>query len=229
MKKIFIALTLALAATSAFAVTGGGPWMRYAQDPKFPQSKVVDLYVWASPALANTTVVKTYTNVGLFNATPSLGATTITTFSAQPDYPRNLVLTPGGSLTAFAAGTAVVTGTNIYGNTITENFTIGNGQSSAVTGAKAFKTITSLVFPATNFTGAAIAIGTGSKLGVVRCTHDVGDYAWSVFNNVFETTRGTFASDPANVESNTFTPNGTMDGVKPVKIFYIQNYGCWPH
>src|SRR5262245_13016458 len=96
---------------------------------------------WTDTATASTTLLKT----GV--ATSSSATTSVTTFDAQPDYARNLVITPGGTTGDVPAGDVVVTGTNIRGEIITESFTFAANASTATTGSKAFKTVTSVVFP----------------------------------------------------------------------------------
>ncbi len=59
-----------------------------------------------------------------------------------------------------------------------------------------------------------------------RCASQAGDYIWSVFNGAYETTRGTMGVSATAIESNTFTPNGTLDGAKDVNLFFVQNFQC---
>jgi hypothetical protein len=222
MKKII--LGLCLFATLVFMIPStlaNGPWNRFFQDIKLPTQVVLERYTWATPKIGSAI---TALSAG---AVTNGSATTFTTFAAQPDYPRNLVMTPGGTTANVGAGTAVVTGTNIFGKTITENFTIASTQSTATTGALAFASITSVVFPAATGTGVTLTIVAGNKLGTTRCSNDAGDYVFSKFNGAYETTRGTYAPGTANVESNTFTPNGTMDGTKPVHVYFVQNFRCY--
>jgi hypothetical protein len=90
-------------------------------------------------------------------------ATLAFTISAQPDKPRNIAI-------AFAAswdgGNVVVTGTDQFGNAVSE--TIVAVAASTVVGNVAFKTITSAVKTAVGAAAAAATGGPGSKLGIAR-------------------------------------------------------------
>ena len=225
--KNFIAVALLL----AFSVTAeaNGPWYRAPQDYKFPTQAAQEHMLWVTPLLGLTTAA--FAAMAPGTSTLNMGVTTtFTNFKTQPDFPRNVVLTPTGSTGAIASGTAVVTGTNIFGKTITENFAITAAQNTATTGNSAFKSITSIVFPAVTPGGGnfeQLAVGYGSKLGMTRCTKHAGDYDFSEIGGVFETTRGTMGSSSTLVEANTFSPNGAMDGTKDVDLFYVQNFVCY--
>lgn len=91
---------------------------------------------------------------------------TINTGLTNPDVPRNLTITAAGTAADIAAGSVLITGTNIEGKVITEAFVMSDNLAGVVTGNLAFKTITSVVFPAADGTGATIAVGTGAKLGL---------------------------------------------------------------
>ena len=64
----------------------------------------------------------------------------------------------------FDAGTAVVTGKDSSGNTITESFTIPNGGNSTVAGTKRFARVTGVVFPAGSGTGGSWTLGTQAPM-----------------------------------------------------------------
>jgi hypothetical protein len=219
MKQFGIALLLmaSLFTQNAFA---GSPWVRFFQDLKAPTQAMIEHYTWTNPVLGTASYVQS----GAVLATSA--ATTISTFTQQPDVARNILLTPTGTTASIGAGTAVVTGTNVLGQIISENFTITSSQSTATTGAKAFKTITSVAFPATSGSGATLSIGTGTKLGINRCAADAGKYIFSEFGGVYDATRGTFAISQTAAESNTFIDNSAYDGAHNVELFYVQNYQC---
>lgn len=198
------------------------PQQRMYRDVKLPTQKVLEYQIVTTPVVAATARILSG------QATSASVITTVTSFLAQPDVPRNLTITPGGTTADVPAGDVVVTGTNVWGQTITENFTFLANASTVTTGNKAFKTVTSIVFPIQDGASATYSVGIGSKLGLVHCTKNAGGLAWSIFDGAFETTRGTMGSDSSHVESNTFTPNGTMNGAKTVEVVYIQNYGCNP-
>lgn len=217
MKSFLIILFALLTVQTAHAA----PWLNFQQNIKLPTQEVLQPYTWAVPAAASTTLLKS--GQALSNA----AATTITSFSAQPDFARNITLTPTGTTASVQAGTAVVSGTNIYGKTISENFTIANQQSSATTGSKAFLTVSSVVFPQASSTGATLSIGAGTKLGIPHCLATAGKYVFSEYGGAYESTRGTMAISTSAVESNTFIANGSLDAAHDVTVHYIQNYRCF--
>jgi hypothetical protein len=219
MKNFLILALVSLYGANAIAA----PLKPYYQDIKLPTQAMLEHQTWTLPIVATANYIATTQNV-----TNASGTTTVTSFAHQPDYPRNITITTGGTTASIAAGTAVVTGTNFFDQTITENFTISADQNGATTGNKAFKTVTSVVFPAGDGASATFTVGVGSKLGMKRCSDEAGYYVFSVFNSAYETTRGTMAVSSTAIESNTFAPNGTMDGAKPVELFFVQNYRCFP-
>lgn len=107
------------------------------------------------------------------SATAILGATatttapqTITANITQPDVPRAISVTPGGTTSQLLDTQVVVTGTNVEGKVITEAFQLVPSSSTIINGSKAFKTITSVFIPGQGGTAATVAVGTQNKLGV---------------------------------------------------------------
>jgi hypothetical protein len=123
----------------------------------------------------------------------------ITSAITNPDVPRAIVATPGGTTANVTAVSVIVTGTDINGNPITETlpaFTAGS--SAAVTSTKAFRTVTSITQPAIG-TSVSVSYGTSPKLGMpVVLTRDTVLAAF--LNGAKEGTAPvvtTHASDPA--------------------------------
>lgn len=199
---------------------------RLFQDVKLPTQGVVEQQSFTNLLAASTTRVLS----GNAGAT-SAAAATVTSFAAQPDSPRNLVITPGGTTTDIEACVITVSGTNIFDKAITEAFTFTPNQNTAVTGAKAFKTVTSVAFPANCESGAFAAtwsVGIGEKIGLKRCMAEAGAWIQSSIDGAYEATRATVAADADEVEKNTADFNGAMDGSSDFKAYFIQNYGCFP-
>jgi hypothetical protein len=171
---------------------------------------------WTNTATASATLLKTG------QATSASATTTVTTFAAQPDVARNIVITPGGTTADVPAGDVVVTGTNIRGATITENFTFAANASAATTGSKAFKTVTSVVFPVQDGAAATYDIGTGVKLGLSR-TMNADNYINGSVDGTYETTRATVAFSATAVESNTVTFNTAPNASRDQKANYISH------
>ena len=99
----------------------------------------------------------------LATATPANNTTHIlmtSGFLAQPDVPRNLIVTPSGS----ATGSLKFTGTDIGDDAITENLTFTT--TGVVAGAKAFKTVTRIDGTFSQGTARTLKIGTGNLLGM---------------------------------------------------------------
>lgn len=222
MKSFIFVLTFLFVTCLTNTAFANGPWQRFFQDVKVPTQAMMEHDSWAAPASASNTFIKSGAAIS------NTAATTISVFSAQPDFARNITLTPTGTTANVGAGTAVVSGLNIFGKAISENFTISASQSSTSTGNKAFKSVSSVVFPQAASTGVTLSIGVGSKLGLRRCMAQAGDYDWSVFGGTYDATRGTIANSATVIESNTFTDNSSLNGASNVDVYYVQNYRCWP-
>lgn len=196
------------------------------RDLKLPSQAMIERQTFTTPIVATTNRIKT-----TYAGPASTAAHTLTSFTAQPDVPRNITITPTGTTGDVEACVITVSGTNIFGASISETFTFVADASTVQTGNKAFASVTSVAWPANCESGGFAAtwiIGVGSKLGLKRCMANAGDGVFSVFNGAYETTRGTWAVDADEVEKNTFIPNGTMDGAKDVIAHFIQNFGCFP-
>ena len=217
---ILIALLMLVIPAVAFA----SAVQRFTRDIKPPTQAMLEHQVWASPIVATNNQIKT-------TVSQSSGVILdVTSFTHQPDYPRNITITPTGTTANNGTCNIVVTGTNFFGVSKTETFANTATNASIITGNKAFATVTDVNFPAACSTGAGVSwiIGVGSKLGLKRCMVDAGRYVFSVFNAAYEATRGTAVGTTAAIESNTFIPNGTMDGTKQVDLYFIQDFSCSP-
>ena len=147
-----------------------------------------------------------------FSGGQTAAAQVITTFDGQPAVPRNVTATAGGTSGDVKAVQVVVTGTNMNDEVISETlpaFTVN--QTGIVTGAKAFKTVTSVTIPAHDGTGATTAIGFGSLFGLpFKLAHNTVLDAF--FGNVKESTPPTVAVSATALESNTIGVASTLDG-----------------
>lgn len=220
MKKTLVFVALLAAIVAVPLAKANGPWQRMFQDIKTPSQAQLEHFSWLTPEAGNTVKLSTSAQAN------TSASTTISSFSAQPDFPRNIVITPSGNTTYVAAGTAVVSGLNIFGKSISENFSISFQQNTATTGSKAFKSVSSVLFPATSGPNVRIAIGEGVKLGINRCMDRAGDYLSSEFNNAYDSTRGTMAINASSVESNTFQSNSSLNGSR-VDLYYVENFQCY--
>jgi len=179
-----------------------------------------------------TPIAATTNRVLTTNAGPTSAAVlSITSFTAQPDVPRNLTITPTGTTGDVEACVITVTGTNYFGRSISETFTFLADASTATVGNKAFKTVTNIAFPADCESGGFAAtwiVGVGEKIGLKRCMSVAGDWTWSTAAGAYETTRATIAASASAIESNTADFNGTMNGSNGFFGYFVQNYACLP-
>lgn len=166
-----------------------------------------------SPAVGATTAVKTA-------VTDNGSQQVITSGITNPDVPRCLTATAGGTSGDVKAISVVVVGTNIHDQVITETlpaFTVNT--TGTVTGVKAFKTVTSITIPAHDGTGATTAIGTSAKLGLdAALSRDT--VVRATFNGVREATHPTVVFDSDEVEKNVVTLNSTLDGSAVIVDYY---------
>lgn len=180
----------------------------------------------SAPVVADDDRIKT-----TYAGATSAAAVTLSSFTAQPDVPRNITITPTGTTTDVESCAIVVNGTNIFDRAISETITFAANASALVAGAKAFKTVSSVVFPAdceSGSFGATWVIGVGDVLGLKRCMAQAGNVAWAVFDGAYEATRPTCVADADEVEKNTCDINGTLNGAKNVDIYFVQNFACLP-
>jgi len=141
------------------------------------------------------------------------GATTTLLEVTQPDVPRALAVK--GSA-AGMAGDVEVYGVDANGFPLQETFAL-NG-ATAVQGTKAFAKVTKIVLPARTAAGNQVQIGMTNKLGLWHAlTWD--SRLVTLFDGAADA--GMLAIDAAEVCKNLFTPAGTLDGTKVLRIVYI--------
>jgi hypothetical protein len=142
---------------------------------------------------------------GLLDGTAlGVAATTVTTFLNPMPYARNITIVAS----AAQAGNAVVTGTNLADQVITETITFDG--TTPVLGAKAFKTVTKIVLPIKAGTE-NVDIGWGDKLGLPFMLAK-RPLLWATDDGVIETTAPTVVVDDDELEKNTIDLHSAMDG-----------------
>lgn len=219
MKHLILTLFVFLMASVADA---HGAYKPYQQKAKFPQQFILEKTTAVDVVTAGTANVLS-AHAGATSAAP----VTVTTFLAQPDYARNLVVTPGGTTADVAAGNVVINGIDIQGNVISESFAFTADQSTAVTGNKAFKTITSIVIPAEDSPfGATWSVGFGTKLGLYGCLSGAGWY-WKGLVDGADLTGSTVAANATGVSQNTVIPNPAPNGSRDFDLLFYPNYRCY--
>lgn len=152
--------------------------------------------------------------------------TVYTTGITQPDVPRNLAITPGGTTADVAAMSITITGTNVEGKVITEDFAFLANATAQTVGNKAFKTVTSISIPIQDGGSATFSVDTGAKLGIGM--RNLASMPIEVYTR---TSAGVQAMEAAAasafsstaVESNTVTTTTAMDGTVEFKV-YVLNY-----
>lgn len=214
--KLFLFTTFLLVFLDAHAA-----YKVYSLDAKFPQQKLFDYQKMQAPVAADDNGVLDDSAGDISGA-----AVTVSSFLAQPDMARNIVVTPGGTTADVAAGNVVVTGTDIRGKVISESFAFLANASTAVVGVKAFRTVTSIVFPIEDSPyGATWDVGWGDKLGLNRCLDGSGWFIKGMVDDV-ALTGATVVADASVISSNTMTPNPVADGSRVFELLYVQNYRC---
>lgn len=156
----------------------------------------------------------------------------ITTGLTDPDVPRVLKVVPGGTTGDIQESVVTVTGTNVEGKVITEEFRFAANASSAVEGIKAFRTVTSVNIDGQLSTAATFSVGTTNKLGVNHRLFNQNTtvkvyYSATVANPTVLTkdTEPTVTADEADVELNTVLPDTAPDSAKFFIICYT--YDNW--
>lgn len=146
---------------------------------------------------------------------------TITEDITDPDVPRSLTATAGGTAADIKAIQVTVHGTNEDDEVISETlpaFTVNTAGS--VSGSKVFKTVTSVVIPAHDATGATTSVGTGAKLGIGRKLADVDQVFLATLGTAIVTP--TVTADADDVEGNSVDiSSGTYDGTKVAKVVLL--------
>jgi len=188
------------------------PWEKYQEG----QSSFGYLrrQAWTDPLALSTTRLTTA------QAT-SAAITTVTTFTAQPDFARQITILPGGTTADVKAGDYVITGTNIRGEVISDTLVFADNATVAQTSIKAFKTVTSIVYPVQDGTAATFAVGINDALGLDRSMNANEVILVTVSAGTFETTRPTVTFHATDVSRNTIDPNTALDAAKDVTCVFV--------
>jgi len=215
MKSFLCLLLGVIFAQNAFSV------QRLPQDIKLPSQKVLEYEIISDLVALD--------DNGILDDNAGAGASasvTVSTFLAQPDYPRNIVVTPGGTTADVRAGDVTVNGTDAKGSAISETFSFLANASTVVVGAKAFKTVTSVVFPLEDSPyGATWDVGWGDKIGLDKCLDSTAFVIKAFIGSTAETI--TTTASATVLSSNGFTPTNVANGTRDYEILYIQNYRCY--
>lgn len=127
--------------------------------------------------------------------------------------PRNVTFTVAGATAAHAPTSALVTGTDINGDALTETVSI-TASAGTYQGNKCFRTITSIALSGGTGTGATVAIGFGKKFGLSKKIRTRAGAL--MFGNEISggsvVTNGTLASPTTSPPNGSYSPNTDPDG-----------------
>ncbi|MGN6107790.1 MAG: hypothetical protein ACTHU0_21970 [Kofleriaceae bacterium] len=140
---------------------------------------------------------------------------------AVMDPPRNITVTTAGSTASDAPATMTVTGEDVNGDALTETITVSQTAATAV-GAKAFRKVTSLSFPAADGTGATLAVGFGAIIGLRRKPKERAGTI-HVINEIeagARVTTGTFVTPTTSAPNGTYSPSSAPNGTRDYCLDY---------
>jgi hypothetical protein len=129
-------------------------------------------------------------------------------------------VTPGGTTADVAAGSYVVSGTNIRGEAMTETLTFLANATGAQTTTKAFKTVTGVLCPIQDGASATFSIGVGDALGLDRAMSEAAIIDVYV-DGVRETTAATVTFSASDVALNTVDPNTALANTKLYTVLFV--------
>lgn len=138
----------------------------------------------------------------------------VTTGITQPGSPA--ILTAKANA-AGCAGNVVIHGTDIAGNTISD--TIALADATEIAGTKAFKTVTSIDFPAQTHAGTdTCSIGITKKLGLPWKVANTSLFLVKLFNAAVDAGTATLNAD---IAKNIYEPAGAPDNAKVVDLYAV--------
>jgi hypothetical protein len=219
MRTLLLSIFALISATSYAAVDP------HYQDIKLPTQQMIEKQSWVDLATASSTAQ--LNGVAL---TQTQAAYSITSFSAQPAVARNLKLQfSAPNYNNINGGDVVVTGLDYLGHSLSETFTVAAHLSTAVTGSKAFASVSSVAIPAAFLNssyGVNIDLGTGVKIGVKRCMTDAGNLLHAAMDGSKEATAPTMTTDASVVALNTASFNTAPNAAHDYDLYFIQNFRC---
>lgn len=164
----------------------------------------------------------------------STSPVTVTSGITQPDVPRALIVTPGGTTGNIIDSVVTVNGFNIEGKPMSEIFRFAAGASAATSGVKAFKTVTSVVIGQQGGTAATFAVGTLNVLGLNHRLYK-GNTTVKVYTSTAAygslTLQGvpTIVANEQNIENNTVLPATIPNGSLIFTVAYtFDNWSLAP-
>ncbi len=149
------------------------------------QGAVARYNVWTGPFLPPSSSARV---LAATNASSS-AVTVVTAGLSNPDFPRAVRVCASTSafVSANSSVAVLVTGTNQFGETVTDTISMGNGPGP-VDGTVAFKTITSVTLPACSSASTPFTIGLSNIFGLDRKTASVAACIRGAVNGTVEAT-----------------------------------------
>lgn len=141
--------------------------------------------------------------------------------AAVMDPPRNITFDTSGGTPADAPATATVNGTDDNGAPQTEVVTLAQTAAQAV-GVLAFRTVTSVVYPAADGTDAFVAVGFGEIFGLgepIKERAGLSDLIREIEAGSLVTT-GTIVDAATSGPNGTYEPATVADGANDYAVYY---------
>jgi hypothetical protein len=167
---------------------------------------------WTNPVVLGNANILAAVTLPTSGTTTKVPADLIT----QPDFARTIRLK--GNQATVNSLVVTINGTNIRGTAITEDITI-DAYGTAKDGLKAFKTITSIVFPARGGSSDTISIGFGAQLGLDRIVGE-DSALYGTVDTVIESTRPVI-TDGATLSLNTVLFSTSLANNKVFVCTYV--------
>lgn len=145
--------------------------------------------------------------------TLSTAVQTVTTGIGALDFPRCVCIVSNAAITTKVT----INGTDIEGTAISEELTL-NG-ATPVNSTRAFKTVTSIVYPIRTNVGDTVTVGYINTFGMPHVIPYAGCLLAYLFNGTTDTS-GALTVD-ASLSKNVYALNGTPDNSKKVALFYL--------
>jgi hypothetical protein len=152
----------------------------------------------------------------------TLTAADLQQYCISADAPRALVFTTAGGTAADAPATAAIVGYDAHGNRQTETVTLAQTATTATT-ARFYSRIESITYPAADGTGATIAIGIGTAVGLhskIKTRAGLAGLVREIAGGSLVTNGTVAAPGTTDLPNGSYTPNAGFDGVLDCAIYY---------
>lgn len=157
------------------------------------------------------------------------GTAPVTLATTNPDVPRRLTVTIGGTTANILDAGIVVSGFNIEGKPMSESFQVAQGTGATINGSKAFAVVSSVFVPGMSGTGVTVSVGTQNALGTYHRLFP-NNTTVKVYSSTAIATNPTLQGVPTvianggNIELNAVTPATAPDGTTFLYICYSFDY-----